>query len=60
MPQWFRVSAAINLAEIQSVLSEAHGQAAAIATNRMDGDIRILAIAIAEVARAAEALTRLK
>jgi hypothetical protein len=50
----------VTLTEIRAVLSEAHGQAAAIAQNHSDGDIRILAIAIAETARAAEALARLK
>lgn len=50
----------MTITEIRSVLAEAHGQAAAIAASHSSGDIRILAIAIAETARAAEALARLK
>ena len=48
----------MTITEIRSVLSEAHAQAAGIAQNRDDDDIRTLAIAIAETARAAEALAR--
>ncbi|MCU1529764.1 MAG: hypothetical protein JWP75_3527 [Frondihabitans sp.] len=46
----------MTITEIQRTLSEAHQQAAAIAQKHDSGDIRILAIAIAETARAARAL----
>ncbi len=48
----------MNTQQIQRVLNEARVQAAAIAQKHDDGDIRILAIAIAETARAASEMAK--
>jgi hypothetical protein len=49
----------MTLSEIQAALNQASAQAGAIARSHNDGELRILAIAIAETARATSELTKL-